>query len=343
MIIMLIGMNLISLGNQVIAVNLTSQNSKTNNQNVEFDSYFEGNNYTKNFNIEQEATLYISLKVKNSGYLKDGIVRISDANYEIVTEKLKSEKVQNVTENSISLKQIKQNEEVVLEVPIQIKKQESISADYFSKTSTVEFQGTYVDGNGEKKEIIKTMNHQVTWKVEDELVLSEQDLTYVPYMQNEEYGVMVQTTLTSKLAKVLMPISETELTMQVPKINGQAPQKATVVAKQIIATGNSKNGVSFSSANYEYQQENGSLTIHTKNLEDDMLAWNEKGQDQYVINFFYIGKEIYQWALENSIPITMSITGKAILPDANSTVLKSNTTIEENAQKQDNKFVEKIA
>ena len=95
MIIMLIGMNLISLGNQVIAVNLTSQNSKTNNQNVEFDSYFEGNNYTKNFNIEQEATLYISLKVKNSGYLKDGIVRISDANYEIVTEKLKSEKVQN--------------------------------------------------------------------------------------------------------------------------------------------------------------------------------------------------------------------------------------------------------
>lgn len=336
MIIMLIGMNLISLGNQVIAVNLTSQNSKTNNQNVEFDSYFEGNNYTKNFNIEQEATLYISLKVKNSGYLKDGIVRISDANYEIVTEKLKSEKVQNVTENSISLKQIKQNEEVVLEVPIQIKKQESISADYFSKTSTVEFQGTYVDGNGEKKEIIKTMNHQVTWKVEDELVLSEQDLTYVPYMQNEEYGVMVQTTLTSKLAKVLMPISETELTMQVPKINGQAPQKATVVAKQIIATGNSKNGVSFSSANYEYQQENGSLTIHTKNLEDDMLAWNEKGQDQYVINFFYIGKEIYQWALENSIPITMSITGKAILPDANATVLKSNTTIEENAKKQDN-------
>lgn len=137
-----------------------------------------------------------------------------------------------------------------------------------------------------RKKNYQNLNHQVTWKVEDELVLSEQDLTYVPYMQNEEYGVMVQTTLTSKLAKVLMPISETELTMQVPKINGQAPQKATVVAKQITATGNNKNGVSFSSANYEYQQENGTLIIHTKNLEDDMLAWNEKGQDQYVINSF---------------------------------------------------------
>ncbi len=336
MIIMLIGMNLISLGNQVIAASLTEQNSKTNHQNVEIDSYFEGNNYTKNFNIEQGATLYISLKVKNSGYLKDGIVRISDANYEIVTEKLKSEKVQSATENSISLKQIKQNEEVVLEVPIQIKKQGSISADYFSKTSTVEFQGTYVDGNGKKKEISKTMNHQVIWQIEDELVLSEQGLTYVPYMQNGEYGVMVQTTLTSKLAKVLMPISETELTMQVPKINGQAPQSVTVVAQQITATGNNINGVSFSSANYEYQQENGTLTIHTKNLENDMIAWNESGKDQYAINLFYVGKEIYQWALDNSIPVTMSISGKALLPDANATVLKSNTTIEENAKKQDN-------
>lgn len=336
MIIMLIGMNLITLGNQVIAANLTSQNSKTNNQNVEFDSYFEGNTYTKNFNIEQGATLYINLKIKNAGYLKEGIVRISDANYEIATEKLESEKVQSATENSISLKQIKQNEEVVLEVPIQIKKQETISTDYFSKTSTVEFEATYVDGNGNEKEISKTMNNQVIWQVEDELVLSKQGVTYVPYIQNGEYGVMVQTTLTSKLAKALMPISETELTMQVPQVNGQAPQRVTVVAKQITATGNNNTGVSFTSANYEYNQESGSLTIRTQNLENDMIAWNESGKDQYAINLFYVGKEIYQWALENSIPVTMSISGKALLPDANVTVLKSNTTIEENAKKQDN-------
>ncbi|MFQ8988613.1 MAG: hypothetical protein ACLR6T_08010, partial [Intestinibacter sp.] len=331
-----IGMNLITLGNQVIAANLTSQNSKTNNQNVEFDSYFEGNTYTKNFNIEQGATLYINLKIKNAGYLKEGIVRISDANYEIATEKLESEKVQSATENSISLKQIKQNEEVVLEVPIQIKKQETISTDYFSKTSTVEFEATYVDGNGNEKEISKTMNNQVIWQVEDELVLSKQGVTYVPYIQNGEYGVMVQTTLTSKLAKALMPISETELTMQVPQVNGQAPQRVTVVAKQITATGNNNTGVSFTSANYEYNQESGSLTIRTQNLENDMIAWNESGKDQYAINLFYVGKEIYQWALENSIPVTMSISGKALLPDANVTVLKSNTTIEENAKKQDN-------
>ena len=335
MIIMLIGMNLITLGNQVIAANLTSQNSKTNNQNVEFDSYFEGNTYTKNFNIEQGATLYINLKIKNAGYLKEGIVRISDANYEIATEKLESEKVQSATENSISLKQIKQNEEVVLEVPIQIKKQETISTDYFSKTSTVEFEATYVDGNGNEKEISKTMNNQVIWQVEDELVLSKQGVTYVPYIQNGEYGVMVQTTLTSKLAKALMPISETELTMQVPQVNGQAPQRVTVVAKQITATGNNNTGVSFTSANYEYNQESGSLTIRTQNLENDMIAWNENGQDQYVINLFYVGEESYQWALENSVPVSMNINGKAILPDTNATVLEANSNIEENATKQD--------
>lgn len=334
MIIMLIGMNLITLGNQVIAANLTSQTSKTNNQNVEFDSYFEGNTYTENFDIEQGATLYINLKIKNAGYLKDGIVRISDANYEIATEKLESEKVQSATENSISLKQIKQNEEVILEVPIQIKKQETISTDYFSKTSTVEFEATYVDGNGNEKEISKTMNNQLIWQVEDELVLSKQGVTYVPYTQNGEYGVMVQTTLTSKLAKAFMPISETELTMQVPQINGQAPQRVTVVAKQITATGNDNTGVSFTSANYEYNQESGSLTIRTQNLENDMIAWNENGQDQYVINLFYVGEEIYQWALENNVPVSMNINGKVILPDTHATVLEANSTIEENANRQ---------
>ena len=53
-------------------VNLTNQSSKTNHTNVEFNSYFEEEAYSKTFEIGKEAKLYLKLKVSNTGYLKNG-------------------------------------------------------------------------------------------------------------------------------------------------------------------------------------------------------------------------------------------------------------------------------
>ena len=55
MTILLLGTNLLTLGNQVIAVNLAEQNSKTNHSNVTFDSYLEGETHTQTYKVGEEA------------------------------------------------------------------------------------------------------------------------------------------------------------------------------------------------------------------------------------------------------------------------------------------------
>ena len=63
MTILLVGTNLITLGNQVIAANLSQQNSKTNHTNVEFNSYFEEGTYSKKINVNEKAQLNVKIKV----------------------------------------------------------------------------------------------------------------------------------------------------------------------------------------------------------------------------------------------------------------------------------------
>ena len=50
---MLMSMNLLSIGSEVIAVaeELANQNEKTNHANVEFNIYFEGGSYQKEFEL----------------------------------------------------------------------------------------------------------------------------------------------------------------------------------------------------------------------------------------------------------------------------------------------------
>ena len=105
---MLMSMNLLSMGSEVIAVaeELTNQNEKTNHANVEFNTYFEGGSYQKEFEIGKEANLILSLEVKNSGYLRNGIVEFSDGNYQIDSSNLKNENIQSASENQINLNQV---------------------------------------------------------------------------------------------------------------------------------------------------------------------------------------------------------------------------------------------
>ena len=106
--VMMLSGHIATLTNVAIAAGeeLNGQTSRTNHANVEFNTYFEQNEHTKDFSIDEEAKLYVSVKVKNNGYLKNGIVKFSDANFEIDTEKLKSELVKESSKNEIKLQKI---------------------------------------------------------------------------------------------------------------------------------------------------------------------------------------------------------------------------------------------
>lgn len=138
----LLGTNLLTLGNQVIAASteLDGQNSKTNHANVEFNSYLEGNGHERVYDVDQEAKIYINLQVKENGYLKNGIVEFSNSNYQINSDQINSEYIQKIEENKIYLKQINYNQNVTLEIPIYLSKQKELVKIFLQKIQLLTFK-----------------------------------------------------------------------------------------------------------------------------------------------------------------------------------------------------------
>ena len=292
----MVGTNLLNLGAQVIASapELEKQNKQTNHANIEFNSYLEGEVHNKIFSEGEEAKLYLYLNVKKNGYLKNGIVEFVDANYQIEPSKMNEESIQKIKENQIQLKQINSNQEITIEVPIYMKEQTKVAQDNFDKVSKVILKGTYVNAEGKEIAIEKEVSNQITWKKEASAEITGEISKYIPYHQGEEYGIFMQAKINSGVKDHVLPIQTTNLEISVPQINGNNPDRVTVVAKSTKGTNGIDNGNTFTTNNYQYNKETGKVTIKTQNQPDDQgkIAW-EKANDEYFINYLFVGKEIY--------------------------------------------------
>ena len=292
----MVGTNLLNLGAQVIASapELEKQNKQTNHANIEFNSYLEGEVHNKIFSEGEEAKLYLYLNVKKNGYLKNGIVEFVDANYQIEPSKINEESIQKIKENQIQLKQINSNQEITIEVPIYMKEQTKVAQDNFDKVSKVILKGTYVNAEGKEIAIEKEVSNQITWKKEASAEITGEISKYIPYHQGEEYGIFMQAKINSGVKDHVLPIQTTNLEISVPQINGNNPDRVTVVAKSTKGTNGIDNGNTFTTNHYQYNKETGKVTIQTQNQPDDQgkIAW-EKANDEYFINYLFVGKEIY--------------------------------------------------
>lgn len=305
--------NLLVLGGEVIAYGgeLEEQNSKTNNSKVEFDSYFEDGLHGKKFKTTEGGKIYLNLKVKDEGYLKDIVVNFSNANFKIDSDKLNSEYVQKVNDNkdTVTLSLINKGEDVTLEVPITMLNEETIKADNFSKVTDVVLSATYIDINGKEKAITKTIKNQVEWngtsEVENTATLSK----YIPYNMGEEYGVLIQTIVSNKVKDDTMPIKTEKTTIEVPEINGIKPESVKVIANKTSAANGKNDGVDFTSDNYNYDKENGKVEITVKNEPNDQnnIAWKKGETDEFVVTYLFKGKEVYDFVQNTELKGTLKL------------------------------------
>ncbi len=331
--ILLISTNLISLGNQVIALTLVEQNDKTNNNNVTFDSYLEGNVHSKSYNIDEEAKVYLKLNVYNTGYLKNIVISISNtANYEIDMDNLKDENILSASKNQISVKQINSEEQVILELPIKIKTANKVEKDFAEKVSEVSLNAIYVDNNGIERNITKTISNQIIWKQQMELNLNYEVSKYIPYNQGEEYGVLLQTIITSSIKDHVLPISKTELEMYIPQIENVKPEVVNVIANKTLNTNNDENGNNFNASNYKYEEDTDKLTITVNNVEDEnnLISLNSNGVDEYIINCIYKSKDLYEKMLEKTFKASMSVSGNVTIQNSEQTLVKKDLQVEYN-------------
>ncbi len=306
----LLGGNLLPIGSQVIALTnqiileneekILNQNSSTNNANVEFNSYLEGNIHEETLDVREKGKMYIELKIKQNGYLKNGIVQISGANYQIDIDEInkqenKDENIQSINENTIQLNQIQNSEETkIIELPIKIIKDNYVAQDHLDKVSQVKFIGTYINGNGKQITIEKTIYNKVKWQVQAETEISGEITKYLPYQSGEEYGVLVQSKIKNNIKDNILPVANTRLEISSPIIKDQKPQRIAVIANSTKATNGKENGKEFTADNYSYNAETGIVSIQVSNTADAQgnVSWLE-GQDEYLVNYTYVGKDIY--------------------------------------------------
>ena len=306
LVVTLAGANLSILGMYSISYalsdkKLAGQTSQTENSNVEFNSYFEGGSHLKTESMDSStAKLYINVKVKNAGYLKNGIIEFKDVNFKIGD--VKSDNVQSIDKenNKIVLKQLNNGSDVTLEIPISFLNNEEVSLDYFAKEAKTNFSATYVDGNGKEKSISKEITNKLSWQTTAEAKVTSELTKYIPYATGKQYGVMLQTKINSSIVDNKLPIKNTEIKVQVPEINGNKPSNVNVIATSMSATNGQDNGLNFNYDNYTYDKETGIVTIKAQNASDKIM-WKKNAQDEYLVTYVYDGQEIYNYAKTNGV------------------------------------------
>lgn len=279
---------------------LEVQGVKTNNENVEFDAYFV-NGKTKTHEIESKigegSSIYLSIAVKNAGYLKNAKVEFegneenSNANFLVkeLTQANQAISAVNTTENYIELNQINKNEQANIQIPICFDNKDKISLNEFSKENIAKLTGTYVDANGKEKQIKAQIKIKLDWTQDTEIALEEQIVKYIPYTVDSQNGVIMQTVVRASVLNNNMPVKEENIEITVPTIANTKPTSVNVAANTTKATNGDENAVAFTKDDYTYDETSGKITITVKNNVDEQgnITWNKNAQDEFIVTYLY--------------------------------------------------------
>ena len=286
-----------TLGMYGIAYATEIRDTSTSNSNVEFDVYFanEEREIVSDVNAE-DMIMYLNIKVKEAGYLKNGIVSFSTANFNI-KENVENEYIQEIKEDKIYLKQLDTNSNILIELPITAKKDNIIAVSNFTQESKVQFNATYVNSNGKEVAVEKEHTVKLLWNGEAKIVAEATVNKYVPYKLGEEYGIVLQYNIKTGLENNNLPIKTTELKVKIPQINEKNPTNIRVLANNTKATNGKTDGIDFLQDNWNYDAEEKTVSIKVENIPTDgNISWAKKCTDEYLVTFVYEGKEIYDYA-----------------------------------------------
>lgn len=305
---------------------LSNQKTTTQNENVEFNSYFEGGVHSKTEKLENTTKLFVNIKVKNAGYLENPVISFSDVNFKIVGE-VNNENIQSISENKITLNKLNNGTDLTLEIPVKVLNEDEVALDNFEKETKTNFTATYIDANGKSNEISKQVVNKLLWDGTEgtEGILKTDVTKKIPYHIGEKYGVLLQFYIESGIKDSKLPIKTTQIDVTVPTLNNIKPTSANVIATNTKATNGETNVTNFTSNNYNYNSTTGVLTINTKNKQDK-ISWVKNVKDRYLVTFIFDVKEAYDYVINNTSKIEVGISAKSEIEVYNGqkTIVKNN-------------------
>ena len=282
---------------------LENQGTSTTNENVEFDVYYDGGKHTVSADVNAEDTkLNIALNVKKAGYLKDAVVDFSDTNFKIVkTEESDSIQAVDAENKKISFNQINNGENVTETINIALDKKDEISEDMFDRDNTIKFTGTYVNAKGEEVAVKKDIVVHTSWTASTAKAKLDYEITkYIPYSANNVSKLITQGKITSYVENSVLPIKNTNIEVNAPKINNKYPEAVTVVANSTNATNGDANGDNFSKNNWSYDSTTGKITITVNNnAVNGKIQWAKNTTDEFIVTYIY-SSDVYE-AVKDSV------------------------------------------
>ena len=282
---------------------LENQGTSTTNENVEFDVYYDGGKHTVSADVNAEDTkLNIALNVKKAGYIKDAVVDFSDTNFKIVkTEESDSIQAVDAENKKISFNQINNGENVTETINIALDKKDEISEDMFDRDNTIKFTGTYVNAKGEEVAVKKDIVVHTSWTASTAKAKLEYEITkYIPYSANSVSKLITQGKITSYVENSVLPIKNTNIEVNAPKINNKYPEAVTVVANSTNATNGDANGDNFSKNNWSYDSTTGKITITVNNnAVNGKIQWAKNTADEFIVTYIY-SSDVYE-AVKDSV------------------------------------------
>lgn len=304
---------------------LESQNTTSKDGSVNFDVQYENGKHgaiiDQNKNDEK---INIALSLKKDGYIKEAIIDLSNTNFEISQVK-KSDKVQNFdAENKkITFGQMTSKEKIAEQVIITPINKEEVSADNFNKDNHIKLTCTFVNTNLKETKVEQEIVIHTEWMAKNiEANLNYEVTKYIPYATENESNLIVQGKITSNVKDYILPVKNTKININVPKLAGEYPEKVTVINSTEETTEEiNKNGVT-------YDENTGKLTIEDENeVENGKIKWQKNKPQEYIVTYIYSAK-VYENIKDKSIKLNYQLDSELALYSNKDITVKAEATVE---------------
>lgn len=304
---------------------LESQNTTSKDGSVNFDVQYENGKHSAIIDQNKsDEKINIALSLKKDGYIKEATIDLSDTNFEISQVK-KSDKVQNFdAENKkITFGQMTSKEKIAEQIIITPINKEEVSKDNFNKDNHIKLTCTFVNTNLKETKVEQEIVIHTEWMAKNvEANLNYEVTKYIPYATENESNLIVQGKITSNVKDYVLPVKNTKININVPKLAGEYPEKVTVINSTEGTTEDiNKNGVT-------YDENTGKLTIEDKNeVENGKIKWQKNKPQEYIVTYIYSAK-VYENIKDKSVKLNYQLDSELTLYSNKDITVKAKATVE---------------
>ena len=217
---------------------------------------------------------------------------IFDEEYEKVTieDLIREAKldIKIAADDEISLSNVIEDTRIVVE--LEFDKEENLKVSDLYKAIKLQLGGKFINEDLEEVKVGKEEEVTVGWDYSADVSLESEFIKTSPFELGDIKGTIVESkvTLTRDIDdENYLPIKNSRIEINVPKINDKYPTEVSVSANKLMATkGEDVGKTIFTEDNWKYNQGSGTIVISVDNLEEGVAKYTF-GSDEYLITYRY--------------------------------------------------------